>query len=310
MTSSRRRSELLRTHLREFTRLLQHVEGGEVRAIHRTRVATRRLRELVPVLQLDPAVCARLLRDLRRATRALGRVRELDVTAQLLGQLPDEPGEVDAALSLVRDRLRALRRVVHGREVKKQRLGADLRRLGKRLERAVPTLDRRGARERQRWRWALQARVVRRAERLAAAIRDAGPFYRPESLHAVRIAAKKLRYALELDGEAGHTVPPELVVMRRAQILLGDLHDRQRLIDRLREAQAELAPGDRRVFRQLDSLVARLEDECRVFHARYVRRRQRILDACARLMPPAPAPVVTAKPRAVDAPPTRVATTR
>lgn len=283
MIPSRRRSELLRSHLNAFTRLLHKVEGGDVRAIHRTRVASRRLRELVPVLELDPATCSRLMRDLRRATRALGRVRELDVTAQLLADLNEEPGELDAAVTLTSDRVRKARRLVHAHEIQKGRLSTDLRQLGKRLERSFTTLDRRGGRERRRWRWALEARIVRRAEALGVAIRDAGPFYLPEKIHEVRIALKKLRYAVELDAEARQTSPPELRAFRRTQALLGNLHDRQRLVDRLREAA--ITSADRRVSRQLDRLIARFEDECRVFHARYVRQRQRILDACVRLAP-------------------------
>lgn len=285
MTPSRRRSELLRIHLDAFTRLFHKVEGGDIRAIHRARVASRRLRELVPVLELDPATCARLLRDLRRATRALGRVRELDVMAHLLTDLNEEPGELDGGVSEVSAHLRKARRLALAREVRKGRLSADLRRLGKRLARSLTTLDQRGSRERRRWRWALEARVVRRADVLEGAMREAGPFYLPEKLHAVRIALKKFRYAVELSAEASQTAPPELRVLRRAQTLLGDLHDRQRLVDRIREVQATTASGDRRVSRQLDGLIARLEDECRVIHARYVRGRQRVLDACGRLAP-------------------------
>lgn len=285
MTPSRRRSELLRTYLNAFTRLLHKVEGGDVRAIHGARVASRRLRELVPVLELDPSACTRLLRDLRRATRALGRVRELDVTAHLLRDLNEEPGELDAAVMVVSSRVRKVRRLTHARATQNGRLSTDLRQLGKRLERAFATLDRPGARERRRWRWALEARIVRRAEVLGHAIREAGPFYLPEKIHGVRIALKKLRYALELSAEASQTTSPEIRVFRGAQTVLGHLHDRHRLVDCLRETQATLASGDRRVSRQLDHLIARLEDECRVIHARYVRGRQRMIEACDRLAP-------------------------
>jgi CHAD domain-containing protein len=287
MTASRRRSELLRSHLNVFTRLLHKVEGGDVRAIHRTRVALQRLRELLPVLELDPTTCTRLIRDLRRATRSLGRVRELDVTLHLVSHLNEEPGELDAGLTMVAEHLRHARRLVHARETQKGRLSNDLRRLGKRLERSFTTLDRRGG-ERRRWRWVLEARIVRRAEAFEDAVREVGPFYLPEKIHEVRIALKRLRYAVELEAEASQSSPPELRVFRRAQALLGELHDRQRLVDRLRESQAAVAGADRRVSRQLDHLIARVEDECRVLHARYVRQCQPLLDASARLVPAAP----------------------
>jgi CHAD domain-containing protein len=46
------------------------------------------------------------------------------------------------------------------------------------------------------WQWALGARVARRASALRAAIDTAGGW--SERLHKVRIALKKLRYAVEL----------------------------------------------------------------------------------------------------------------
>lgn len=303
MSASRQRIELLRDRLKSFTRLLRQVEQGDVRAIHRTRVATRRLRELIPILQLDQRTSARLLRDLRKATRALGRVRELDVTLQLLTDLRSPTGApAGAALTVVSKHLVEARRAALARETRKGRLSSDLRRLGKRLDRTASTLDRSGGRERQRWRWALQARVVRRAEVLKAAIRDAGPFYLPERLHAVRIALKKLRYSVELDVEASGVARPELNTLSRGQQLLGTLHDRQLLIERFRETQATLAPEDRRISRQLDALIARLEDECRMHHARYVRLRRGMLEACDRL-----APLGSTRAESQDAPATSLA---
>lgn len=292
MTAPAPRAELLRQHVSAFTRLLHKVEEGDVRAIHRTRVASRRLRELLPVLQVVPESRARLLRDLRRVTRRLGGVRELDVTLLLLERLRTEMGGATGGVGLVCDTVRVARRAAHGKATRKGRLGTDLRRLARRLEGLVPELERRGARENRRWRWALDARVARRAEALKQAIKDAGPFYLPERLHDVRIALKKLRYALELHAEASGAGPrAELGMLRRSQDLLGVLHDRQLLIERLRETLARLPASERRVSRELDAVVAWLEDECRTLHARYVRQRARLIDACDRLLPSVPSAV-------------------
>ena len=95
------------------------------------------------------------------------------------------------------------------------------------------------------WQWVLEARVARRASALAEAIDEAGAVYLSERLHAVRIAVKKLRYALELSVDvAGQKSTPELTQLRRAQEVLGRLHDLQVLIDRMRETQASLTPPD------------------------------------------------------------------
>ena len=49
--------------------------------------------------------------------------------------------------------------------------------------------------------WRVDAQVANRASRLSAAMAEAGAMYLPERLHAVRIAMKKLRYAVELSTE-------------------------------------------------------------------------------------------------------------
>ncbi|MBA2354814.1 MAG: CHAD domain-containing protein, partial [Acidobacteria bacterium] len=64
-----RRHEALATHLAA-------ARNGDVEAVHQARVASRRLREVVPVVaaNLPRARRKRLERDLRRLTRALGPV--------------------------------------------------------------------------------------------------------------------------------------------------------------------------------------------------------------------------------------------
>jgi len=52
MPATAHRDELLRKRVDLFARMLPGIEQGDVRALHRGRVATRRLRELLPVLEL------------------------------------------------------------------------------------------------------------------------------------------------------------------------------------------------------------------------------------------------------------------
>ena len=56
--------------------------AGDDRGVHQARVASRRLREAVPVLAagLKHSKAGKASRKIRRLTRALGTVRELDVT--------------------------------------------------------------------------------------------------------------------------------------------------------------------------------------------------------------------------------------
>jgi CHAD domain-containing protein len=151
-----------------------------------------------------------------------------------------------------------------------------LRRLSRKLDDTAAALEREGeGRPGARgWRWALEARVARRASRFASAIDSAGAVYLPERLHAVRIAVKKLRYGVELSAEAsGAKADSDLRALKRWQDLLGRLHDLQMLIDRVRHLQAALPPSETAARHEQDALLATLERTCRHLHARYVRVR-------------------------------------
>jgi CHAD domain-containing protein len=95
--------------------------------------------------------------------------------------------------------------------------------------------------------------------------------YMPERLHAVRIAAKKLRYALELAADSGARAAVPLVrTIKRAQDMLGRLHDLQILQSHVAAVQA--APGAHRpgMHVALEALARHIEDECRHLHGKYV----------------------------------------
>lgn len=277
MPVSTTRSELLKKRLDRFTRVLHAAERGEVRALHRARVASRRLRELIPVLQIESGTARKLGRRLRKVTTRLGTVRELDVLLLLIDELhvsgrrgSSGLGRVGVAVSKARDVARK-RLFTHLPIAEMLRLARKLDRIAAELQHAERASSKTAARS---WRWAIDARVARRASRLSAAMADAGALYLPERLHAVRIAVKKLRYAVELSTEAAsETVGADLRVLTRGQELLGRMHDLQVLIDRVRQTQASLTPPSVTVWRDLDALMTSLEDDCRRLHARYMRTR-------------------------------------
>ena len=144
---------------------------------------------------------------------------------------------------------------------------------------------------------ALVVRLARRVEALDAAIEAAGPLYSPEAIHAVRIAAKKLRYVFELAQElrllGSRGVLPRL---RNVQETLGRLHDLQMLHARVDEARAS-ADATRRPG-ALDELNAFLEESSRQLHARFVARRDSLRAAIDSAL------ADTAS-RAADTPPSR-----
>jgi len=297
------RSALLKHRLDRFTRVLQGVDSGDVRSLHRARVASRRLREVIPVLQLDSDIASKLGRRLRKVTKRLGVVRELDVLLQLIEELHETRPQhrhalrrVGLVVSKARDEAR--KRLADHQPVdemwrvarKLQRVGDDLKRHEERPERRHPVRAKGAA-------WAIDARVAHRATRLNAAVGEAGSVYLPERLHVVRIAVKKLRYALELAASSPDRAQA-IRTLKRVQELLGRMHDYQVLIDRVREAQASLTPPNVAVWRELDALVLTLDDACRRLHARYVRERTGLEAIAARLSAASGAPAPRREQRA------------
>src|SRR3954466_5904530 len=299
MSVSRTRSELLKKRVDPFARALNAVEQGDVKALHRARVVSRRLRELLPMLQLEGDVSRKLSRRLKKVTTRLGTVRELDVLLLLIDELHDSGRHDNGGLSRVgisvaRDRDDARKHLLSDLPI------ASMRRLAGKLDRVVKDLHAEEAAAMSTaahtWRWALEAQVASRAGRMRTAIEDAGAIYLPERLHVVRIAAKKLRYAFELLVQVkGERTDPSLRALKRAQDVLGRMPDLQVLVERVREVQASLAPPNVAVWSELDKLTVALEDECRVLHGRYMRQRAALTDIARTLSAPVEAPTVEAR---------------
>jgi CHAD domain-containing protein len=268
--------------------------AGNVEALHRARVASRRLRELVPLLGLDGDI-QKLGRGLKRVTRQLGTVRELDVLAIMIRELAQDARYPSTALQQLGPAIE------EARVAARLRLAAELpltkvEQLAHRLAHAVKPreLDDSAGRDRSTgrmatgrmtvWTWALDARVTHRATRVRAAIDAAGAVYVPERLHDVRIVLKKLRYAMELKAELGPgRAARDVAVLKSAQDLLGRLHDLEVLIGLARQAQASPLPVSLDEWRALGSLVRVLEDDCRALHARYTRDRTRLAAVADRI---------------------------
>ena len=280
------RSELLKKRADQFKRVLHAVEKGDIRALHQARVASRRIRELIPVLQIGSTAARKLGRRLRKVTARLGSVRELDVLVLLIGELHVSGRRAHGGLGRVGVRVAKSRD-----QARKKLLGrlplAELARLARKLDRLAARLkesERASSKGAARsWRWGIDARVVKRASRVSTALADAGALYLPERLHRVRLAVKKLRYAMELATEAaGQSGGADLRLLKRSQDLLGRMHDLQMLIDEARKTQASLAPPSLAVWRDLDTLVASLEDDCRRLHARFMALHDALADLARR----------------------------
>ena len=259
-------SSLLIRRARALHRYLPAAIAGDDTGVHQARVASRRLREAVPVLAGGIKHAGKVRRKIRRLTRALGTVRELDVSLHVLDELAGSDELSRPALQDVRLHVMAERE--QKREAMLSRL-ADVNadKLERRLKSVTDALE---LDDSEAWRQALGARLVKRAKWLGDAIDNAGHLYAPERLHQVRIAAKKLRYGLELAADSGISAAVPLVrALKRAQEMLGRLNDLQVLQTHVAAVQA--APVGRSVPHQgLAAITGRIEEECRRIHGRYV----------------------------------------
>jgi len=127
-----------------------------------------------------------------------------------------------------------------------------------------------GARAAVDWRTLLAARIRKRALRLGETLQRVGTLYAADPIHAVRIAAKKLRYTMELAETAGAPCGVDVARLRRLQDLLGRLRDLQVLQEHVR-AVLSGAAGHRAAAGALAELDASLETQCRALHATFLR---------------------------------------
>src|SRR5262245_26926737 len=268
-----------------LARELPGVEEGNVGALHRARVASRRLRELLPLLPLDRSTNRKLARRLKKVTRTLGVVRELDVLGLLLDELRRDGRCAPAALEQVGASVADARLEARARLIGKRRI-AKLSKLIARLRRASQAVEDDGTNERRSGesrpaharRWVLEARVASRAARVRAALEHAGPVYAAGQLHDLRIALKKLRYAAELSDDGGSgRLTADIAMLRAGQDLLGRLHDLEVLLSWARDVQASLSPPDLRIWRALGTMAHTIEDDCRRLHAHAMRDASKLM---------------------------------
>lgn len=183
---------------------------------HDARVATRRLRSALRVLEESQADSARLrAAEMRRLGRRLGRVRDLDVLLARVNDFAVGGAEGSHDLTALSKDLRsrrasARRRVV--RLLENGRLRKKLRVLAKELEASDEAIAGLG-----------RSIVLARARRLLALATNPATASE-EELHRYRIRVKRFRYTLELSVGGGRAAQL-LDEAKRIQDQLGLLND-------------------------------------------------------------------------------------
>jgi CHAD domain-containing protein len=294
---------LFQAQVRTLRFHLPGVLEGQETSIHDARIATRRLRELIPLIG-GPSDVEMIASRLRKLGRSFGRVRDADAHMAMLASIETRLSQPAPSLVVMRQ----------GLEQKRQEV---MRRLIKRLERfdvvkLIPLLDEQTARwgwtsrVGRPWRRPLQATLVERARAAAEAIQHATGVYFPHRTHSVRIAVKKLRYAMEIAHHLGiGDRAAALRDLRKTQDLLGELHDRQQLLDHLTAFCSQLSalsgdagsltleastlqpepgsssPGAGTATPDAELIRQFIAAECREPYMRYLARRARLLEICS-----------------------------
>lgn len=188
--------------------------------VHKSRVATRRLRSNLKTMEvaLDPVWARHVREDLKWIGSALGDVRDADVLARHLGT---GPAELQTRLS--REREEAVQELMSG-------LTSDrYLRLLDRLHAAVQNPPLRIADDVERSPHEggqLNDLLNNDWRRLRRRVRKAGSAPSDRQLHRIRIGAKQVRYAAEMTapviGESAHRVAR---AAEELQAVLGEQHD-------------------------------------------------------------------------------------
>ena len=245
-------------------------EGSDTEGVHDMRVATRRLRASLQILEetvYQPKVTHRYRRQLRGLAESLGRVRDNDVFLEHLehyratlseeGQAGLEPlrqGILDRQARNRKAMLKTLdsaktRKMLHRLEEFVTTPGAGLLRPTGDGNESHPTLVRHF----------VTSTVWRRYEEVLAYETRVGPITPVAVLHRLRVASKRLRYSLEFFQDAlpsaVKTLHKQLVDL---QDQLGAMHDHQVAIE-LCESFLKINPTDTALQAYQDQRATDLE---------------------------------------------------
>ena len=254
---------------------------GDIEPLHQARVATRRLREILPLCACEvPRGLANLaLRRVGRVGRALGDVREIDVSIDVVEEII-QTGTLDSAAG------RRLQQYLQDeREERRERMLDRLSSVSSRkLERDLADVARVLGMRQQTDGWAqtLAVRIERRSEGVQRAVGEAGALYISDRVHRVRIVTRKLRYALELAGDTGEARTREAVrALKEIQDVLGRLHDLEVLGGMIQDLTMPTPDADAPpVNAELEACRLALAGECRGLHSQYVGQRESLLRIC------------------------------
>ena len=210
------------------------LDWGDPEGVHSMRVASRRLRSMLRdfLPYLPKRSFASVLKQFKRLADALGEVRDQDVAIHVLEEIEKKaPAEHMAALKQLIDKRKELRER-HRSELKALLAKSELKKLesdfAAAIEEATAAAERKRKRVMPPLAFSLVAQDIIR-DRLKEVEKRSDALFRPldvEALHQLRIATKRLRYAIELLAPCfPGSISAHAKRAARIQTALGDLHD-------------------------------------------------------------------------------------
>ncbi len=225
-------AEVLRVRFDEVVGLRgAALDFSDIEGVHAMRVATRRLRsalrDFLPLMSKRPL--KRVRKELKQIADRLGAVRDQDVAIVALERLKDE-AEIElikAGIEKLLEERSVLREAARSRLTAALEGGGDFDDLRGRFAAAIDEAARRKKSKRT-----ISFNEAGR-EAVADSLRDlidlGASLYEPfktAELHEARIAAKRLRYAVELFVHCwGERIAPFAAEIAEMQSFLGEVHD-------------------------------------------------------------------------------------
>jgi CHAD domain-containing protein len=239
-----------------FTREIDGVKDAQdIEYIHRMRVASRRLRAALPLFEtcFPERDFRKWMQEITKITRALGDARDADVQIAFLqkslkkiqkyphaaeNRSHAEQPSTEPAIRFLLAALQKKRRILQKRvlsamnELEKSRVTDEML-----LEFTTMDRDISNARKKPRTCGIPPVAALRIGKRLSEFLLYEPWVFHPEAVaehHAIRIAAKKLRYTMEIYGSAyRNNLEKPLARIKKIQEILGDIHDCDVWIDQI-----------------------------------------------------------------------------
>ena len=230
-------------------------EAQDIEYIHRMRVASRRLRAALPLFRtcFPEKQYVKWMQELTRITRALGDARDADVQIaylqKSLKKIQKGPGmEKKSAMDNPQSTEPAIRFLLLGLQKKRSNLqkralsaiaGLEKSRVTDEMQQVFTAMStrHRATRKKPPLYGIPPVAALRIGKRLSTLLSYEPWVIHPEAVaehHATRIAAKKLRYTMEIYGPVyRNNLEKPLARVKKIQEILGDIHDGDVWIDQI-----------------------------------------------------------------------------